>query len=266
VPGQGSDPKAAVEWEEIRHQGQDGLAARAAKRLRNDMLLVTRFGGTLLWMELDWIPLWRGDHVGLKQLAEDFAQYLYLPRLKDTEVLLAAIRDGVALLTWADETFACAEGWDAATGRYKGLRAGQQVSVSADGPDLLVKPDVAARQLETDRQSRGADRKDEEATITPGGGPNAGGGEGGGETIAPPRRQPRRFHVTVELDQPRLGRDAGQIAQEVVQHLSSLVGARVTVTLYIKAEVPEGIPDQAVRTVLEKCRTLRFRSHGFEEA
>jgi hypothetical protein len=39
----------------------------------------------------------------------------------------------------------------------------------------------------------------------------------------------------------------------------------VTVTLDIEAEVPKGIPDQAVRTVLENCRTLRFRSHGFEE-
>lgn len=39
-------------------------------------------------MELDKVPLWRGDHVTLKQLVEDFAQYLYLPRLKDSDVLL----------------------------------------------------------------------------------------------------------------------------------------------------------------------------------
>ena len=45
-------------------------------------------GGSTLRLELDRIPLWRGNHVGLKQLAEDMAKYLYLPRLRDDDVLL----------------------------------------------------------------------------------------------------------------------------------------------------------------------------------
>ena len=66
-----------------RLSGQDALAVRASKKLRNDELLVTGLAGTRLRMELDRVPLWRGDHVAIKQLAEDFARYLYLPRLKD---------------------------------------------------------------------------------------------------------------------------------------------------------------------------------------
>ncbi len=31
-------------------------------------------------MELDRVPLWRGSHVAVKQLIEDFGRYLYLPR------------------------------------------------------------------------------------------------------------------------------------------------------------------------------------------
>ena len=77
---------------------------RASKKLRSDELLLTGFAGTLLRMELDRVPLWRGDHVAVKQLAEDFARYLYLPRLKDPAVLVGAIRDGVGLLTWEPET------------------------------------------------------------------------------------------------------------------------------------------------------------------
>jgi hypothetical protein len=38
------------------------------------------------------IRLWQGDHVTLKQLAEDFARYLYLPMLACPDVLVAAIR------------------------------------------------------------------------------------------------------------------------------------------------------------------------------
>ena len=35
----------------------------------------------------------RGDHVTIKQLVDDFACYPYLPRLKDSSVLLGAIRE-----------------------------------------------------------------------------------------------------------------------------------------------------------------------------
>ena len=62
------------------------------------------------------MPLWRGDHVAVKQLVEDFARYLYLPRLAGPEVLVQAIRDGVALLTWQTDTFAYAESYDEGAG------------------------------------------------------------------------------------------------------------------------------------------------------
>ena len=37
--------------------------------------------------------LWRGNHVAVKQLVEDFARYPYLQRLRDGDVLLAAMRE-----------------------------------------------------------------------------------------------------------------------------------------------------------------------------
>ena len=61
-----------------------------------------------------------------------------------------------------------------------------------------------------------------------------------------------------------MGRDAGQIADEVISHLSGLVGSEVTVTLEIDAEIPDGAPENVVRTVTENSRTLKFASHGFE--
>src|SRR5208337_3100527 len=142
------DPQAAIKWDEIRLQGQDALAVRASKKLKNEELLLTQLAGTRLRLELDRVPLWRGDHVGLKQLADDFAKYVYLPRLKDSDVLVDAVRDGVKLITWRQESFAYADGWDVEKGRYRGLRAGQLGSVALDGQSVLVKPDVAAKQLE----------------------------------------------------------------------------------------------------------------------
>ncbi len=67
---------------------------------------MVELGDVRLRHELDRVPLWRGDHVGFKQLAKDVAKYIYLPRLRDQDVLLEAIREGIARLTWQSETFA----------------------------------------------------------------------------------------------------------------------------------------------------------------
>ncbi|MBI1746059.1 MAG: ATP-binding protein [Acidobacteria bacterium] len=257
-------PQAAVEWQALRLSGQDALAVRASKKLRNDELLITGFAATRLQMELDRVPLWRGEHVSVKQLVEDFARYLYLPRLKDSSVLLGAVREGVALLTWENEAFAFADSFDEEAGRYRGLRGGQNISLAdADAPGLLVKPDVARRQLDTER-----------AKPPAGSTPAAPGAGGAGttrtgpvpcrtETAAPVL--PKRFHGSVTLDAARVGRDASHIADEVIAHLAGLVGAKVKVTLEVEAEIPSGAPDHVVRTVTENSRTLKFASQGFEK-
>ena len=82
----------------------------------------------------------------------------------------------------------------------------------------------------------------------------------------PPAKKARRFHGAVTLDATRVGRDASRIADEVIAHLSGLVGANVKVALEIDAEIPDGAPDNVVRTVTENSRTLKFESHGFEES
>lgn len=267
VPAQ-PDPKGPVEWSEIKLQGQDGLAARASKKMRNDMLLLPQMGGSTLRLELDRIPLWRGNHVGLKQLAEDMAKYLYLPRLRDHDVLLAAVRDGVGRLTWQTEGFAYAERWDEQMQRYIGLQAGQALQIVIDTYSVLVKPDAATKQLDTDRQAPAATQ----STVPSGGTAGASASTPGsvvGVGTTPSSQSPplpRRFHGTVKLDPMRLGRDAGKIAEEVVQHLSSVLGVDVEITLEIDAEVPSGAPPDLVRTITENCRTLRFSNYGFEEA
>jgi len=266
VPEQ-TNPQVPIAWQGIRLSGSDALAVRASKRLRSDELLVTSLGSTILRKHLDEVPLWRGDHVAVKQLVEDFARYLYLPRLAGPEVLVQAIRDGIALLTWQSDTFAYAESHDEGAGRYRGLRGGQVMSLSAESAGLLVKPDLARRQMDA-----------ETPTTVPGGATGSGasvgapaGGRGStqpGATGAPPGAAaatlPRRFHGTVRLDPARVGRDASRIADEVLAHLAGQVGAEVTVTLEIAVSLPDGASDQIVRTVTENSRTLKFTSHGFE--
>ena len=129
--------------------GQDSLAVRASKKLKGDELLVTGFASTLLRMELDRVPLWRGDHVAVEQIVEDFARFPYLPRLSDASVLLKAIGEGVGLLTWEQDAFAFADSFDDEARRYRGLRGGQVV-VLAEAAGLLVKPDIARCQMDAE--------------------------------------------------------------------------------------------------------------------
>jgi hypothetical protein len=251
-----------------RLQGADALAVRAAKRLRNDGTLITQFGGIPLRMELDKIPLWRGEHVSVKQLAEDFAQYLYLPRLRDSHVLAQAIELGVGILTWEQDTFAYAERYDETTGRYQGLRGGELGRITLESAGLVVKSEVARQQLERERQPPPpiAPAPDYHAPIEqPSMTPVSSTHLPIDPSSAPRVAKQRRYHGAARLEPLRITRDASQIADAIVQHLASLPGARVRITIEIEAEIPDGAPDHVVRTVTENSRTLKFESFGFEE-
>jgi len=261
------NPQAAITWQAVRLSSGDALAARASKKLRNDEMLITALGSTILRKHLDDVPLWRGEHVAVKQLVDDFARYLYLPRLAGSDVLLQAIRDGVALLTWRTDTFAYAESYDESAARYRGLRVGQLVSVPAESTGLLVKADVAQRQISAETESatsgstaRGDGGGTTGADLTG----TTGAGTAGVATGKDSAPIPRRFHGTVQLDPARVGRDASRIAEEVISSLVGQVGADVRVTLEIEASLPKGANEQLIRTVTENSRTLKFTSHGFE--
>jgi predicted AAA+ superfamily ATPase len=265
VPMQ-ENPQAAVTWQAMRVSGDETLAERASRKLRKDELFLVNFAATRLRMELDRVPLWRGNHVAIKQLVDDFGRYLYLPRLQTSGVLLNAIRSGLALLTWEQDAFAYAETYDELTARYRGLQSGMQIGVTADDAGLLVRPEVARRQI--DQETVPPPRP----ASSDAGGPASPGSDGspmpkptGSPSPIPQAAKPKRYHGTVMLDSARVGRDASKIADEVITHLVGLIGSDVKVTLEIEAEIPGGAPDSVVRTVTENGRTLKFSgTSGFE--
>ena len=241
----------------------EGVLARAARKLRNEQQMITEWAPALLRMELDrW--LWKdADHITLRQVWEYLAQYIYLPRVRDQDVLADAIRKGVGSLSWSDN-FAYASAYNADEVRYVGLVAGQIPALAFDGNGVLVKPDVAKRHID-------ADRAKEASVVIEGGAPTRTVGDDIGSTPdnagtpTPVVQVLRRFHGSVDLDPTRMGRDAGKIADEILSHLIGLGGSKAKITLEIEVEVPNGIPEERVRTVSENCNTLKFKGHGFEE-
>jgi predicted AAA+ superfamily ATPase len=272
IPEQVS-PQSSITWEAVKLSGPDALAARASKKMRSEETLITSLGATILRKHLDEVPLWRDQHVAVKQLIEDFARYVYLPRIAGPEVLVRAMQDGVALLTWQADSFAFAESHDASAGRYRGLQAGKQIALSVDSTGLLVAPSVARKQLDEEAAAQippppvpspGQQAPLPAQPTTTGWTPTT-GTQATSTSTGPTRTAPRRFYGSVQLDSTRVGRDASRIAEEVIAHLVGQVGANVVVTIDIQAHLPEGASDQLVRTVTENSRTLRFTGHGFEE-
>jgi hypothetical protein len=262
VPTQAADDPT-ISWEETRVNGPDPLAVRVAKKLRNEEALITEYSGARLRMDLDRIPLWRGGHITLRQLWSDYSQYLYLPRLRDSAVLLDAVRTGVALFTWSTDTFAYASAYDEQSGRYVGLAASQHVAVLLDATAVVVKPEVATRQFD-------------EVEVPPGGPslpppgteprPETGGGvTGSGSTSAGcAPLAPRRFYGRVAVEPVRMLRDLGDIAESIVKQLGR-ADASVTITVEIEATAEGGFSEEVRRSVDENARTLKFESHEFEE-
>jgi hypothetical protein len=81
----------------------------------------------------------------------------------------------------------------------------------------------------------------------------------------PARRPMRRFYGRVRLNPLRVSTGAGEIAQEVIRHLTEVADGKVEVYLEISATSEGGYSEQTLRTVGENARTLKFESFGFEE-
>jgi hypothetical protein len=233
-----------VEWDAERVQGDESLASRAARKLTNKEAFFTRIGPARINMALgQW--LWRDqNHLSTRQLWNWLATYLYLPRLRDVEVLRRAIEDAISGLV--NDTFAYAERYDAERDRYIGLKVTAGGSVIIDGQSVIVKTGVALAQLAADAEKKKEEEEEEE------------------EIIKDPAKMARRYAASLALDPDRPSRDMGRIAEEVLAHLATLPRAKLSITVEIAANIPDGVPEDIQRIVLENGAALKFRSHGFE--
>jgi len=248
------DPTGPIEYQAHRISGQDGFYDRAVRKLRQSEMLIPRWSPDNLRIELDRY-LWRDQlHLGVKQLWEFLARYCYLPRLYNEEVLIQAITDGV-IRPDAPFGYATLLGAD---GVYKGLIFGTpNAKLYFDDKSVLVRPEVAQVQLDSQNQ-----QMSQPAPIPPTYRPATSSNM---PSTPPKPKLITRYHGTISLNAQRANKEMGVIVEEIIQRLTSLTGTDVTITLEISAERPSGFDEVTMRTVNENSRTLKFKSHDFEE-
>ena len=250
-----------VEWVSGKIPAQEGLLARASKKLVAEEGLLTELGPSRLdrdlqkyiWNEKPWLSL--------KDLREYLNRYIYLPRIKDQGVLIKAVQ--AAVNGMLPGPFAYAERWDEKSDTCLGLAIERAVSavVVIDGDSVIVRPEVA-------EAHRPAPVQPESGDVTPGTGADTPAPDGQPADDVPsapqPERKPTRFSGAVMISPERPARDIHQIVEAIVEQLTTLPGSQVKIRLEIDAEVPDGLDRAKVRTLVENANTLGFIEKSVE--
>lgn len=79
-----------------------------------------------------------------------------------------------------------------------------------------------------------------------------------------PKTLDRVLLVVVSTNAPPVEPIRAATRHDRLSHLGALLGSSVNVTLEIEAAIPNGTPENVVRTVTENARTLKFDCQGFE--
>ncbi|MBW4976067.1 MAG: DUF499 domain-containing protein [Beijerinckiaceae bacterium] len=253
--------QADWEWVSGKIPAQDGLLARASKKLTAEEGLLTELGPSRLDRDLQKY-IWNDKpHLSLKDLREYLNRYIYLPRLKGQDVLVKAVQAAVSGML--PGPFAYAERWDDKSGTYLGLAIERAVNavVVIDSDSVIVTPTVADAHRPMPVQPGSSD-----TTFGTGDGTTAADEPPtDGAPAAPPQeKKPTRFSGTVMISPDRPARDIHQIVEAIVEQLTTLPGSQVKLRLEIEAEVPEGLERSKVRTLVENANTLGFIEKSLE--
>lgn len=221
----------------------------------------------------DWAPIhlfnllkawfWKDDVTAVSALDiwHKSCAYLYLPRLRDSDVLRQTMAAGAD----SRDFFGFAYGREG--DRFVGFNFGKATSPILDDALLLVEPTQADR-FDKVLQAEEAARK---APTTAGTGSVLTTGTGTATLgIAEPvpatqtGAKKRIFFGTVELNPMQPKPQFGDIVDEVVMLLNRS-DVRLKISVEIEAESENGFDENLQRAVRENCNQLKFKNAGFED-
>ncbi|WP_176449778.1 DUF499 domain-containing protein [Geodermatophilus saharensis] len=264
-----------IQLEPIIMNGTGTLVERVTKKAQSTEFVLNSFAPSLLRQQIDRLKLWKNEpHIQVDTLSGYFTQYLYMPRVRDHEVIRTAVRHMGEVLLPEMDGLAYADGFE--DGRYRGLTVAEPPS-TVSGTGLIVDPAAAQAQIAEEQVAVRADVAFPDGVVvdvdqhgagsrstggqarpeTPGVGASVGGQ--GGVSVA----KATRFHATKALDPSRPVRDVSVISDEILTPLST-ASAHVRITIDIEsADLDKLSPDQ-IAALKENLTTLGFADWNVE--
>ena len=212
----------------------NSLSEAIDKKIREEELVISEWADSHLENTLlKWYA--EDNAINIKQFFADCARYLYLPRLKNLQVLQQAIEKGVV-----NGSFGYAR-----TDSYQGLLygdLGHQITI--DNDSVLVKKEIASARVA---------QKQPPSSVQ-------------SEVINTKEIVKQRFYGAVNIQPQRAKIDLAKIIDEVVIHLVADNLTSVSLNFEITAQRAEqGFDQQLQRILQENCEALDFKLAEFEQ-
>lgn len=240
--------------------GSQNWAQEVDRVLTENELVISQWAPVhLANMLKDWF--WKDgvDAVSALEVWHQSCQQLYLPRLRDDKVF----RDTVARGVTSTDFFGLAQGKDG--DRYLGFVFGQSTSVILDESLLLIRPEKAGDYARAIAQSQAVSRAQDDGVSAVIGADSA--VKAAGDNAAPDHSKRsdsnKHFYASIELDPVGAKMQFAQIVDEVVAQFTVKPGVRLSVSVEISADAPDGFDEHLQRAVTENCQALKFRSFEF---
>lgn len=253
----------------------DSVARHVGERLRKTDVVIIQSSPQSIALELSnhLRSRWNDGRVPVSDLWEYHARYPYLARFRDKKVLLDAIQAVFDDPAWQSVGFALADGYEAATGDFSGLR----VPLSDQAPPgiadsmLLVSPALALAQREreiktnTEAEEDGTGSGDEggreESRVRTPAPPTGGGGN---RVPGPPSIQNARYSGAVDINPTGdISAQLKVLAEELLVHLQNAAPETFEIRVVIDADKRTGFTDGVVRTVRENGSSLGLSTNRF---
>lgn len=256
VQNSSAEPKPTVEVFSLNTSGS-ALGSEIERLCLDNELVISTWSPIHLRSKLQEL-YWKADKpdIGAMSFLEDTLRYLYLPRLKNRDVLAQAIVKGAA----SRDFFGTAYGQH--EGQYDGFKLGD-ANVQLDDTLLLIEPDAAKRyeaQLikATELTSGTISAISPSSTGTKSGIVSEPVMAGALAKTTTSQRNSKVFHSSVEVNPATAKVRMVQLADEIISILASDPQADLRITVEINADFPTGVSDQIKRAVSENSNSLGF--------
>ena len=251
APTQADPQKNAYGFSVADTKPDDGrIVQRLREKFMDDDAIVTKIASEIFAEKLQqyiWSSDAYQDHIGIDLLWELMAQNVYMPRLRDRNVLAACIRDGIA-----GGTFGYASAYQ--DSNYRNFRFEEQIGglrIVEDSTAVLINPEMA--KLLKEAQQEKSDPSDPPEIDTD---PKTTDGSRGVVIEPPKSKGPTRVVVTkaLQLELPFV-EDVDIIQDEIARTLQA-DGGTVKIEITVTADKSDGFSDNTTRAVKQNSEHL----------